>query len=133
MIGSLFRLLPSPPCACSLFSYTTLFRSVPETALVVDVVRLKGLIADGSLLDAIRLYEGPFLQGFSLPSCPEFDEWQELTRSEIERTIWRAARTLMESAEKSCAWDILEEVTARALLADPYDEAVHRRRLIALA
>lgn len=106
---------------------------VPETALVVDVVRLKGLIADGSLLDAIRLYEGPFLQGFSLPSCPEFDEWQELTRSEIERTIWRAARTLMESAEKRCAWDILEEVTARALLADPYDEAVHRRRLIALA
>lgn len=106
---------------------------VPEMSVAVDVVRCKKLIAEGAVLEALRLYEGPFLQGFSLSNCPEFEEWQDLTRSEIERIIWRACRGLMEFAEKRCDWDILEEITARALLADPYDEEVHRRRLVALA
>jgi len=107
--------------------------SIPEASVALDVTRCKDLISNGALLDALRLYDGPFLQGFWLSNCPEFEEWQELTRSEIERIIWRAARTLMESAEKEGDWEMLEEVTARALLADPYDEDVHRRRLISLA
>src|SRR5690606_16750493 len=87
--------------------------SIPEASVALDVTRCKDLISNGALLDALRLYDGPFLQGFWLSNCPEFEEWQELTRSEIERIIWRAARTLMESAEKEGDWETLEEVTAR--------------------
>lgn len=37
------------------------------------------------LESAADLYRGEFLEGFNLPDCPNFDDWQDITREEIKR------------------------------------------------
>jgi len=38
-----------------------------------------------TLAQALNLYRGPFLEGFALPDCPEFEAWLALERSAWER------------------------------------------------
>ena len=52
----------------------------------------------GSVEEAIALYDGPFLQGFSLPDLPEFDHWMEEQRGRIAR---RHADALESSAARA--------------------------------
>ena len=75
---------------------------------------------------AIDLYQADFLAGFSLPDCPDFDDWQAF-QSESLRQILRAALEKMALTQAALHDNENAIATARRWLAlDPLDEAAHR-------
>lgn len=79
------------------------------------------------LQQAVALYRGPFLAGFSLPECPEFEAWAELQRRACEELYLKALAALVEDLT---AWGELDAAIAyarRYLEADELAEDVHRR------
>jgi LuxR family transcriptional regulator, maltose regulon positive regulatory protein len=76
---------------------------VRRLAVILSEVRGHGHNADtacakclAGLEEAARLFQGEFLEGFTLPSCPEFDDWQtaqrEALRADLQWTLERLAR-----------------------------------------
>lgn len=84
----------------------------PDSGLWIDVVAARRLLAAlkahahapgepcpeclASVQEALRLFRGEFLEGFNLPDCPEFDDWQmeqrESLRLELGLLLERSAR-----------------------------------------
>jgi DNA-binding SARP family transcriptional activator/predicted ATPase len=79
-----------------------------------------------SLAEAVELYRGDFLEGFSLRDSPNFDEWQffqtEGLRQELAATLERLVR--VHSAQGDCALAI--PYARRWLALDPLHEQAHR-------
>jgi len=107
----------------------------------VDVLRLRDLLKTPAsaptwadyIDQAIALYRGPFLEGFTLPGCPEFEQWVVDVRSELDRLAGAALHDLADQC-----WDqggVARALTLyrRSLLLNPYDEAVHRKLMAAYA
>ncbi len=79
-----------------------------------------------ALTEAVALYRGDFLSGFTLPDCPGFDEWQffqteslrQAQASVLERLVlWLSAQGELAAAiAHGRAW----------LALDPLHELVHR-------
>ena len=75
--------------------------------------------------EAVNLYRGDFLTGFSLPNCPDFEEWQFFQREHL-RSLYTTA--LKELATASYPEDELEKAIGFALqweMADPLNEAAY--------
>ncbi|MGH7571594.1 MAG: ATP-binding protein [Gemmatimonadota bacterium] len=49
-----------------------------------DAVALKEALEDGRLVEAIELYEGPFLEGFHVSEAAEFGHWIDRQREHLE-------------------------------------------------
>ena len=79
----------------------------------------------GPLGDAVALYGGDFLQGFSLRDSLAFDDWQyhqgELLRRELDGALERLARGRAARGEVEAALDTARRRTA----VDPLNEAAH--------
>jgi DNA-binding SARP family transcriptional activator len=79
----------------------------------------------GLLGDAVALYHGDFLQGFSLRDSVNFDDWQhhqgELLRQELDGALDRLARGYAARGEYETALGHAR----RRLAADPLNEAAH--------
>ena len=60
---------------------------VEVDTLAFQGLRREGLEArlPGSLEKAARLHRGPFLEGFSLPGCPEYETWASLEGEALEQ------------------------------------------------
>lgn len=85
------------------------------------------------LEQAVELYHGDFLSGFSLPDSPEFDEWQffqaDGLRREMAGVLERLAICYLEQGDFDRAI-----ANARHLLAmDPLQENVHRLLMLIYA
>lgn len=48
-----------------------------------DVADFRAAIAGGDYERAVALHSGPFLDGFYLTACPEFERWSEETRGQL--------------------------------------------------
>ncbi|MEZ4861575.1 MAG: BTAD domain-containing putative transcriptional regulator [Caldilineaceae bacterium] len=80
-----------------------------------------------ALTQAVDLYRGDFMSGFTLPDCPDFDEWQFFQREELRQQFATALSHLIaiHCTRKDCAAALPH---ARRLLAlDPLNEAAHRQ------
>jgi DNA-binding SARP family transcriptional activator len=95
-------------------------------AVATDVDRFRSLLRQGDLGEAIALYRGDLLAGFSLKDSPAFDEWQA-ARSEEIRGELRAALSQL-SSEASATGDAAAAVghVRRLVEIDPLDELAHR-------
>jgi DNA-binding SARP family transcriptional activator len=51
--------------------------------LTVDVVEFESAVERGALDEAVRVYRGPFLEGFYLNGAPEFESWSETERGRL--------------------------------------------------
>ena len=103
--------------------------------LWVDAKQFQRLVADfdhdspkaiALLTEAVALYRADFLIGFSLPDCPDFDEWQffqsEGLRQEFAAALRHLVTALCEQEDYSTAL-----AHARRLLSlDPLNETAHR-------
>ena len=86
-----------------------------------------------NLKSAVELFRGDFLQGFSLPDSPAFDEWTLLRRENLRRKVLNAcsrlAQTfeLREDFEQACiyAYQLVE--------IEPWHEETHRQLMRLLA
>lgn len=102
------------------------FVGVDGSRLWCDAVAFGRALADGQLERALDLYSGPFCDGLTLPSAPEFDGWLERMRVELHEQAADAARVL---AYQNESWGRLEEAVhwgRRALRLVPYDEGMLR-------
>ncbi|TFH19803.1 MAG: hypothetical protein E4H03_13290, partial [Myxococcales bacterium] len=63
-----------------------------------DVGQFEEAIAVGHRDRAVELYAGPFLDGFFLGGCPEFERWTDGERDRLRRSYLKALQGLAERA-----------------------------------
>lgn len=87
-----------------------------------------------ALQKAVTLYQGEFLQGFSLPGVPFFEEWVVQQRHRLDQMVWEALETLIKWAmEESADFAAGIQYAQRALEITPWREAAHQYLMWLLA
>ncbi|AHG89400.1 transcriptional activator domain-containing protein [Gemmatirosa kalamazoonensis] len=104
-----------------------------RSRITSDVQELESALDEGDLERAVGLYRGPFLDGFFLPSAPEFEQWSSAQRARLEDRITGALERLAQKAES--AEDFRAAVEWRKQLAAirPLDSATAVGLMTALA
>jgi len=74
----------------------------------------------------LSLYRGDFLEGFTLPDAPEFDDWISAERERYRRLAVRGFTTLAEQHEARADYPIALDALNRALEFDPLQEDLQR-------
>lgn len=97
-----------------------------------DVIAFQEALSRGEKADALRVYRGPFLDGFHATDSREFDLWQQRTELRLRRRAKAAARELSATAEATGDLEGALRWERRRGEIDPYDEASLRRRLVLL-
>jgi len=120
---SWIRLASSAPCWVDVLDFEqvlqTVFQDV-QSQLSSTSERVR------RIHEALDLYRGEFLTGFSVSNAPNFEEW--LTR-ERERFFLLLLRALTSLIQGFIAWGERDEAIAacqRLLAADPLQEDIHR-------
>jgi DNA-binding SARP family transcriptional activator len=117
-----------------------LFISGPAQTLIVnpahvavDAWEFDAAIARGALEEAAALHRGPFLDGFFLRGCAEFEQWAERSRARLDEKLAQVLRELAERAHAND--DIASELGWWRRLAEkaPLDSTVALRLMEALA
>lgn len=119
------------------------------SAASVDVSTFTGLVHSTSLLapthgpgsqstvssleQAVALYRAPFLDGFSIPDSPEFDEWALLTREQLNRLMLDAMRGLADAYRAEGEPARALPYAWRQVDMDPWQESAHRQVMQLLA
>ncbi|MHB9032319.1 MAG: ATP-binding protein [Anaerolineae bacterium] len=85
------------------------------------------------LEQAIALYERPFLEGFSLGDCPEFEEWCVLQRERYHRLALETLECLANVYEGKREYEQALTHTRHQLALDPWREEAHRQLMRLLA
>ena len=111
----------------------------------VDVERLGFKDADiqasqrlenmADLREAVDLYQGPFLAGFSLPDSPTFEEWALLKREFYHRKILSILQTLSNYYQSEQDYPLALFYARRYLSLEPWAETLHQQvmRLLLLS
>lgn len=111
--------------------------------LVLDVSRFEALVAQvrahasehredvpctacaATLAEAVDLYRGEFLTGFSLGDCPEFETWQRLQAESLSVAYTQVLTDLVRAAVAAGDFARATEYLQRQLARDPLDEMAH--------
>ncbi len=94
---------------------------------------LPGALREGQLerlANALQLYRGPFLEGFSLPGTGEFDTWAEQERQVWERRYRDALLTLMEGYRARGNYPAAIAAAQQLLASDELAEDIHRHLIV---
>ncbi len=79
------------------------------------------------LTQALELYRGDFLAGFSLPDSPQFDEWQYFTERALQRKCTEALQLLSAAHQSAGNFEKALEAADRLLTLDSLNETAHRQ------
>jgi len=96
----------------------------------------KGLPATSNQLEeAVALYRGPFLQGFSLADCAAFEQWQLVTQTAMQQTMVDVLRRLADYYEQVGLFGRALSNARHRVKIEPWDEDGHRQvmRLLTLS
>ena len=85
------------------------------------------------LEEAIALYRGDFLEGFSLPDAAPFEEWALLSRERLARQMSSALHRLSAAYEERGQYEQAQSFARRQLELDPWDEVAHQQLMRTLA
>jgi DNA-binding SARP family transcriptional activator len=99
----------------------------------VDVVEFRRAIREGRLGDAVDLYGGDFLAGFSLRDSPAFDDWQAAEADALRAGYGEALTRLASTAERDGDHGTAIAYARRRLALDPLHEPAHRDLMRLLA
>jgi DNA-binding SARP family transcriptional activator/predicted ATPase len=108
----------------------------PGAAIGVDARRFETLLGAQQAaadLEAVELYGGDFLAGFSVADAPEYEEWALLERERLRRLLLDALARLADDALARGAYADGVRFTGRLLAFDPTREAAHRQLMLLLA
>src|SRR5437588_5156646 len=95
-----------------------------------DIPHFRRLLAQGSesaLVEAISLYRGPLLQGFTLTDAPLFEEWVRFEEMDSRQAYAGALQRLATWAEQRQAWDEAITYMQRIVQLDALSEEAQRR------
>jgi len=104
----------------------TLRVEIAQGTLSVDVDRFRDLVRAGKLEDAVSLYRGDFLVGFSLKDSPEFEDWQSARQSELRDELRGALARLASDATTVAGRARAIAYARRMIELDPLDEMAHQ-------
>ena len=108
----------------------------------VDALRFLALVerrqspaaaASGALQEAVALYGGEFMAGFSLSGCPAFDDWLLVQREYLQRLALQAMTRLAGEALAAGDYPTAAGLARRQLALDRWREEAVRQLLRALA
>jgi len=86
---------------------------------------------DVSLLkQALELYRGPFMYGFSLPACPEFGSWVANQRVHYQRLYLDALTTVIDVEARRANYNRAMFYARRYLRVNELAEDVHRQLMM---
>jgi predicted ATPase/DNA-binding SARP family transcriptional activator len=108
-----------------------------DVTAFLRLVQARGLTdqeAIQQLEEAVDLYRGDFLEGFSLAGSPAFEEWALLNREHLHRLVMDALRRLAERYERQGEFGRALPHAWRQVELDPWREQAHLQvmRLLAL-
>lgn len=109
----------------------TTIRVDPAT-LWCDAAEFDRLLASGRLGEAVALYAGDLLPGFTVPGAPAFGEWLDAQRASLRRRCGRAAWALAEAEARAGRRDAAASCASRALELLGDDEPAFRQILALL-
>ena len=78
-------------------------------------------------------YRGPFLEGFSLDDCPDYEAWLVVVRERLTRAMMRALDALVAQCIRHDDCDSALTWTERQLRIEPWNEEVHQQQIWLLA
>ena len=92
-------------------------------SVTADVTEFDAAIHEGRLGDAVKLYDGPFCDGFSVPGAAEFDRWLDTERTRYATRCADSLRRLIRAAQsaKDCESEI--DWARRLVAIDPVDSS----------
>jgi DNA-binding SARP family transcriptional activator/tetratricopeptide (TPR) repeat protein len=96
---------------------------------VCDVLHFRHLIAangERELAEAVALYHGPLLEGFSLADAPVFEEWLRAEQASLSRAYLNTLAHLASWAEAREAWGDAIVYAQRIIQEDALDEVAQR-------
>jgi DNA-binding SARP family transcriptional activator/pimeloyl-ACP methyl ester carboxylesterase/Flp pilus assembly protein TadD len=79
-----------------------LWTDVLQFLKLLEACRITAILDDAfqeKLVSAVELYQADFLAGFTLPYCPDFDEWQLLETEALRRDLGWALEKLVQAYE----------------------------------
>ena len=79
-----------------------------------------------TLQQSVNLYRGPFLDGFSLPECPEFEAWSSQERYTQERLYLEGLDDLIQDRTTQGAYAEAIAYAQQYLACDDLAEKMHR-------
>lgn len=85
------------------------------------------------LSQAVALYRGDLLAGFSLADAPAFEEWLVVQREIAQQQVLIAMRVLADAYTQQGHYDQALAYATRQLALDPYREEAYRQAMRALA
>jgi predicted ATPase/DNA-binding SARP family transcriptional activator/pimeloyl-ACP methyl ester carboxylesterase/tRNA A-37 threonylcarbamoyl transferase component Bud32 len=122
----------------------------PDSVLWVDVKQFNQLLARTGehgnhfpvepcpdclavLTEAVALYTDRLLAGFSLPDCPEFDDWQFFESEGLSRALAESLQKLIHWYGGAGEYDEAIRYARRWLALDALHEAAHRELMVIYA
>ena len=93
-------------------------------------VRKQGIL---QLEEAVSIYRGNFLEGFSLGNSPGFEEWITLTRERFRRHMLNCLARLSAHHQESASYQTAIGFARRQVELEPTAEGAHRRLIQLLA
>jgi DNA-binding SARP family transcriptional activator/tetratricopeptide (TPR) repeat protein len=130
LLTHLRRALPAP----DLLSTTAESVRLDAVRIHADTAEFERLSAEadrhqdrGSLEQVVALYRGPFLDGFSLPECAEYEAWLAGERRIFERLYLQALATLIDHKAEQRDYTTAIAYARRYLAHDELDEVIHCR------
>ncbi len=80
-----------------------------------------------TLTQAVALYRGDFLSGFTLPDCPQFDEWQFFQAESLRQELAATLEQLIHGHRSRGEFEAAIACARRQLALDPLHEPAHRQ------
>ncbi|MGD8462335.1 MAG: BTAD domain-containing putative transcriptional regulator [Anaerolineae bacterium] len=103
----------------------------------LDVAGFADLVSSledpSALKQAIALYRGSFLEGFSVGDSAAFEEWVLFTRERLARQMSSVLHHLAVAYEQQGEYDQAESFARRHIELEPWAEGVHRQLMRTLA
>jgi DNA-binding SARP family transcriptional activator/predicted ATPase len=85
------------------------------------------------LEQAVALYRGSFLEGFSVGDSPVFEEWALFTQERLARQVSSALHGLSATYEQRGEYEQAQSCAWRQVELEPWDEAAHGQLMRTLA
>ncbi|HHY55663.1 MAG TPA: AAA family ATPase [Chloroflexi bacterium] len=118
-------LIPPTPFWVDVHSLRAAYRAVEQTPDAPD--------AHAALHTALELYQGPLLAGFSLPGCPEFEEWQRIQQEHWHTLALTAWEWQTAYHRQRGEWEAALACARSVLELEPWRERAHRQLMLLLA
>jgi DNA-binding SARP family transcriptional activator len=100
----------------------------------LDVEAIAGLADDlAGLEQAVAMYRGSFLEGFSISDAPSFEEWALLKKEQLERQALKMLDRLAATYERRGEYEHGQRYARRRVELEPWNEQAQRQLMQVLA